>query len=296
RPKVAIFIKYEFWYNFLKELALEHIPVYFVAVRFRPKQYFFRFYGSWFVGHLKTVSGFFVQNEISKQCLYKVGINQVWVSGDTRFDRVLKIKESKEDFPWIASFAQQKRLIIAGSSWPNDEKLLKLYLEKQGLGCRLILVPHEIHLSRLDAVLKEFQSLGAVLYSSVKKGEIDASHFERVKVLIIDEVGILSKIYRYADIAYIGGGFGKGIHNVLEAAVYGIPVLFGPNYGKFGEALDLISCGGAFSVANEEELEYRLNSLKDPSLWKISSAKAEEYVSSHDGAVEIVLKQMSSEL
>ncbi|MCL1942892.1 MAG: 3-deoxy-D-manno-octulosonic acid transferase [Candidatus Azobacteroides sp.] len=285
RPEKAVFIKYEFWLNYLTELHHRQIPVYIISARFRPGQIFFRSYGGMFRKALACFEKIFVQDQSSKDLLAGIHVtDQVIISGDTRFDRVLAISRQTKTLPIAEKFGQNASFVLtAGSSWPKDEEIVLAYFNRHP-EIKLIIAPHEIHEERLSSI--ERMSKRPVLrYSSATEQNIT-----NADCLIIDCFGILSSVYRYGNAAYIGGGFGVGIHNILEAAVYGIPVLFGPNYKKFKEAGDLIEAGGGFSVKNYDEFDNRLSSfIQNKEYLQITGRKSGDYVNSQVGATEIIL-------
>lgn len=279
KPQKAIFIKYEFWPNFLMYCKKHRIPTYVVSANFRPDQLFFKWYGVKYANILKSFEYLFVQDAESKKLLNKIGVHKVEIAGDTRFDRVLEIASQKKDLPLVASFKAASKLIVAGSSWPKDEDLLLQYI-KENPQYKLLLAPHEIgedHLAEIEAKAE----ISTVRYSKASMDDIANS-----SCLIIDNIGMLSSVYQYADVAYIGGGFGVGIHNILEAAVYGIPVVFGPNYEKFREARELINQGGAFSITEYWQLQSTLDWLL---LGSDAGEKARKYVETNTGATEQIV-------
>lgn len=287
--KTAIFIKYEFWLNYLTELHVRKIPTYIVSARFRPEQVFFRSYGGMFRKVLPYFDKLFVQDQASKDLLNTIHVSDnVIVSGDTRFDRVLTVKSQAKELPIIEKFASDTDFVfIAGSSWPKDESIFVPYFDRSP-NMKLIIAPHEIHEEHIVSIERSLKR------PSLRYSLADESNVKDADCLIIDSFGILSSLYRYGDMAYIGGGFGVGIHNILEAAVYGIPVIFGPNYKKFKEASDIIAMGGGFSVKDQSEFDNRMNSLlNDPEYLKSAGKKAGNYVSDNSGATEIILKNMN---
>ena len=286
KPSKAIFIKYEFWPNFLFALQKESIPAFIVSAIFRSNQLFFKWYGRWYLKLLKTFNHIFVQNKYSADLLKENNITQVSVTGDTRFDRVAAQAEAVKRFPLIEQFIDNKPVIIAGSTWAKDEALLSCYLKAHS-EIKMIIVPHEVHKAHLYDLFKMLQG-NYVRYSEATETDINTSN-----CLVIDTVGILSSVYQYADIAYIGGGFGVGIHNILEAAVYDVPVVFGPNYQKFHEACEIIEAGGGFSISNYNELSERLNTLL-PEHEKAGKI-AGNYVRENTGATAEILKYISNE-
>ncbi len=288
QPERAIFIKYEFWPAYLRELKKRNIPTYSVASIFRPSQLFFKPWGGWYRKLLHCFTHLCVQDEASKTLLAKYKINNVTVVGDPRFDRVAAIAQTSKELPLIERFAQSaEQIIVAGSTWQEDEVLLAKYLEHNPTA-KLVLVPHEIHATHLHSIFQLFK--GRYLQYSVlaKHPEIEMPIFTDQRVLVVDTMGMLSSIYRYANVAYIGGGFGVGIHNTLEAAVYGIPVVFGANYKRFREACGLIEAGGGFSVKNQREL----NTTFDHCLADAQTigAKADTYVRSELGVTDKLIK------
>lgn len=282
----ALFIKYEFWANYLTELNRRNIPVYSVAAIFRSNQFFFKSYGQWYRRLLQNFNKIFVQDNASAALLKQIGVSQVIVAGDTRFDRVAKVASAAKSFPLIEKFINNSSLVIvAGSSWPADEELLSRYLIDYPQ-THLIVVPHEIHESHLAGIAKKFP--GSVRYTQLTEQQT-----VQCNCLIIDTIGMLSSVYRYAAIAYIGGGFGVGIHNTLEAAVWSVPVVFGPSHTKFREACELIETGGAISVGNYADLSAAFNTLKaDPEAGK----KAGNYVQQNTGATSLIIEQLTNDL
>ncbi len=273
----AYFTKYEIWPNYLKELNKRAIPTILFSSVFREKQIYFRSYGAWFKKALHHFKAIHVQNHESLKLLQSIGISAT-VTGDTRFDRVWEIAKNTDAVAYIADFKGKQQLIVAGSTWPMDEEHLLTVLKIQN--CKLIIAPHEIDEKHLSSIERLFPN--AVRYSMISE-----ESFEDSNVLIIDQIGLLSKIYQYADIAYIGGGFGVGIHNTLEAAAYGCPIIFGPNYQKFEEAKALINLGAAYSYSNSEQLQQQL--LK----WLVNAQgekkAARDYVENNLGAAQKIL-------
>ena len=288
RPKMAFFIKYEFWKNYLDELHRLKIPVYSISSVFRKNQVFFKWYGGMYRNVLHNFTHLFVQNETSKRFLAKIDVHNTTVVGDTRFDRVLAIKEEATSLPVIEQFRQSaKYCLIAGSSWGADEDLFIDYFNRHP-EMKLIIAPHEINDIHLTEIIDKLKR-PSMCYSRIKPTQIT-----QVDCLIIDSFGLLSSIYRYGDVAYIGGGFGEGIHNLLEAAVYGIPVIFGPNHRKFIEADELIESGGGHCINNQEELNTLLDRfLTTPAALQSSGKAAANYVTHHSGATEKILQALS---
>lgn len=286
QPCMAFFIKYEFWKNYLNELHKRNIPVYSVSSIFRKEQIFFKWYGGAYRKVLSNFDQLFVQNETSKRFLSKIGIEKVTVVGDTRFDRVLEIRQEAKNLPLVEAFKGDSLTIVAGSSWAPDEYLFIEYFNNHP-EMKLIIAPHVIDENHLVEIISKLKR-PYVRYSKATEQNI-----KKADCLIIDGYGLLSSIYRYGEIAYIGGGFGVGIHNVLEAAVYGIPVIFGPKYQKFMEARQLIEGKGAFSIKDSEELSQLLDKMiSDKEFLKESGSNAGNYVTKNLGASELILSQI----
>lgn len=291
-PTCAIFVKYEFWYHYFKELRKNNIQLYMISVIFRPSQIFFKWYGIFYRNILMNVNHFFVQDKNSSELLANIGFTNVTVAGDTRFDRVYSISKEKKKIEIIEKFMQLKQLFVAGSTWPEDEEILlsvvNFLISKK---YKIIIAPHEVSENRIEEIIKIFSK-------QFNKSEIQRyskiTDPDSANVLIIDNIGMLSSVYSYGNIAWIGGGFGKGIHNILEASAFGLPVLFGPNYKKFREAVELIKAGGAFSVNNPEELIEIVSSLIIDKQKLMNSAKiSENYVNSQLGATNKIIESLS---
>jgi 3-deoxy-D-manno-octulosonic-acid transferase len=286
KPKMAIFIKYEFWANYLYRLRKYNIPTFVVSAIFRKDQAFFRWYGTWYRSLLRNFDVIFVQDEKSADLLNKHGIENVIISGDTRFDRVAEIAEQAKEMPIIDSFTQNKQVLIAGSSWPKDEDLIIEYFNKTK-GLKLIIAPHVISKEHIFNICSKLEK------PFVRFSEADEKNVKDVDCLIIDAIGFLSSIYRYGDIAYIGGGFGVGIHNILEAAVYGMPVIFGPNYHRFREARQLVMQKGAFPITDYDSLKKQLDKFVcNENAIKKSGENARNYVKNNRGATNIILNRI----
>lgn len=285
-PKNVIFVKYEFWGNILSELKRLNIPTYLISAIFRPSQPFFKFYGAQFRKMLGCFKHIFLQDENSKQLLQSIGIDNTSVVGDTRFDRVTDIMHSNISLPTLSKWASDApTTIIAGSSWPADENHYIPWI-KNNPDVRLILAPHEFNAQRLADLLKEFQGRAALWSQLQHQPQIP----DDIRVVIIDSFGILSSLYRLGNIAIIGGGFGTGIHNINEAAVYGLPVIFGPNHKKFLEAQHLIECGGAFTYRTTDEITAILDNLtQNPVKLQAASKAASTYISENIGATPKIL-------
>jgi 3-deoxy-D-manno-octulosonic-acid transferase len=291
KPRMVLFIKYEFWYHHLAELKKRGIPTFLISANFRESQIFFKWYGSWYRQMLHTYKTIFVQSELSKKLLAKISFSNVLVAGDTRFDRVKAIMEQSKEIPLAELFSKNHSVIVAGSTWQKDEDLLFCFIKNTQADVKLIIAPHEINKKQLAKLKNEWNGQ-LILFS-----EATADNIHTAKILVIDNVGMLSSLYRYGILAYVGGGFGKGIHNVLEAATYGMPILFGPNYNKFQEAIQLVDLNAAFPVANSLELDSVLSRfLNNEKLLKQTSAIAAEYVRSKTGATDYVLSILKNEL
>ena len=252
-PEMAFFIKYEYWPNYLNELKKQQIKTYLISGILRENQAFFKWYGGFYRNALKTFDYFFVQNESSKNLLQSIGFNNVKVSGDTRFDRVVSILERDNSLDFIEQFKDNKTTIVIGSSWPKDESLLVNYINQSSDDVKFIIAPHNIKQEQIQE-LKNAITKKIVLFSE----NVETRHalsLQEYSVFIIDTIGILTKIYSYADIAYVGGGFGNpGVHNILEPATFGVPVVIGPNYSHFAEATALVNMEGCISIQNQIQL------------------------------------------
>ena len=294
RPVKAFFIKYEFWYNYLHILKHRNVPVYSVSSIFRPDQVFFKWYGRQYGRVLNCFTHFFVQNEISKELLAKIGIDCVTIVGDTRFDRVLQIKEAAKQLPIVKAFKQDAKVFVAGSSWQPDEEIFIKYFNEHR-DWKLIIAPHVIGEDHLRQIEKLLEGRKVLRYTEAAKSASDTSLTSHLSpltsydVFIIDCFGLLSSIYRYGDVAYVGGGFGVGIHNLLEAAVWSIPVFFGPNNQKFQEAQGLKQNGG-LEITDYESFASQMDRLaKDADYLKAQGKLAGRFVEGLSGATEKVL-------
>lgn len=288
KPEISIFIKYEFWFNYLHQLAQNKVPVYYISSIFREDQHFFKSYGSWFRKQLLNVTGFFVQDKHSQDLLNSIGLNNVRISGDTRFDRVSGIAKNNKKDGGIEKFVGKNKVILAGSTWPPDEKLLLSYFQSTNKNLKLIIAPHEIHTERIDSILELFAP-----YKPIKYSQLAQSNSSDSQVCVIDGMGFLSNLYQYCDLALIGGGFGKGIHNILEAVTFGKPVVFGPNYNKFAEARNLIKAGGAFPI-NEDSIKKTIDGLiQNDQAYKKASQTCLFFIRENTGATQIILDNIS---
>jgi len=287
KPRMVFFIKYEFWFNYINELNKNKIPLFIVSAIFRKSQYFFKPGAGWIRKQLQKVTYFFVQNQVSLDLLLKAHVFHAEISGDTRFDRVVKLANESVSIPEIESFASGKKLFIAGSTWPADEEIIREWITNSKADLKLIIAPHLVEKERIDQLLRVFEEFNPVLFSKAKSNKAASS-----KVLIVDSIGKLAYIYRYGKYAYIGGGFGIGIHNTLEAATYGLPVIFGPTYKRFKEAEDLVELGCAFPVGNGLQLTEVVDSLhSDQEKYALVSSTAKKYVREHAGATQNIIEK-----
>ena len=273
----AFFIKYEFWFNYMTALHEQGIPLYYISLILKPKQYFFRWYGGWFRKQLRHVTHFFVQDDTTLELLQGIGFDNATRCGDTRFDRVAAIARQARSFPEIEAFVQGRKCIIAGSTWPPDEKLLIHYLERLPEDYCMIIAPHDVSEKHIRQICDGLTS-------------IDPN-----KVYVIDRVGILSQLYQYARFVYIGGGFGVNIHNIQEPVTFGCPVVFGPKYKSFKEAVDLVALGGAFPVESQGALDNIFDRLiRDEAFCQEASRICKDYLASQLGATDAIMHQITS--
>ena len=296
RPVMAFFIKYEFWYNYLHILKYRKVPTYSVSSIFRPEQVFFKWYAKKYARVLRCITHFFVQNEQSRELLEKIGITEVTISGDTRFDRVLQIKEQSKRLPLVEAFKNKKQTVeeaykqeykvfVAGSSWPPDEDIFIRFFNEHP-EWKLIIAPHVIGDDHLQQIMSKLNR------KTVRYTEATPETAAEAQCMIIDCFGLLSSIYHYGEVAYVGGGFGVGIHNVLEAAVWNVPVFFGPNNKRFQEAQQLLASGGAVEITDYNSFDSAMTLFMNDEKWlKECGSKAGEYVKSKAGATDIVLKE-----
>ena len=286
-PEIAFFIKYEFWLNYLKELEKSKTPTYLISGIFRDNQTFFKWYGGFYRKALKAFTYFFVQNEKSKEKIEAIGFQNVIISGDTRFDRVAAILERDNHVDFIEKFKNNVPTIVIGSSWPKDEALLAEYINQTSENVKFIIAPHNIKEDQISN-LKTQITKSTVLFSE----KDHAGDLSSYNVFIIDTIGLLTKIYSYGTIAYVGGGFGNpGIHNVLEPATFGIPILIGPNYSNFAEAVSLVELGGCISISNEKELKnYFDRLLTDKKYFDENSKICKTFIQNNEGATDCIMK------
>ena len=287
QPHSAIFIKYEFWYNYLIELNKKNIPVAFVSLIIRENHYLTKWYSTWFRRQLEKTNVFLTQDEDTKLLLESWNFKNVIKSGDTRFDRVSDQKKNISELPLIKNFKANRKLIVCGSTWQKDIEFIEQYLNnsKQDFSkWAWVIAPHNINANEIQDVTRRFDKFNCGLYSEGKTNNLN--------LLIIDNIGMLSSIYSYGEIAIIGGGFGSGIHNILEPAVFGLPTLFGPKYQKFKEALELIKLGGAITYSSHNEFSKAFDLLLDDSERQLKSTICSNYVSRNIGACEIALNSI----
>ena len=284
RPSVAFFIKYEFWYNYLHILRHRNVPAYSVSSIFRPNQIFFKWYGWQYRHVLNCFTHFYVQNEESKRLLHTVGIDNVDITGDTRFDRVMQIASKSKTIAAVETFKDNKPLFVAGSSWLPDEKIFIPYLGKRP-DWKVVIAPHVIDEEHITQIMQLLEGRKVLRYSKLEG--VDEQTLRNADVLIIDCFGLLSSIYKYGDVAYVGGGFVVSIHNLPEAAVWNIPVIFGPNNQKFKEAQELKACGGGIEICCENSFKEVMDRFIDnPDELKKAADAAGEYVRTQSGATE----------
>jgi 3-deoxy-D-manno-octulosonic-acid transferase len=294
KPSVVFFVKYEFWLNALMELRKNNIPHFLVSAIFRKDQIFFKSHGTIFRDALKGYTRIFTQEQNSVELLKSIGILNAEVAGDSRYDRVIEIAQGAKEIPVAKSFSgENKKTIVAGSTWPADEVLffpaMKKVIES---GWKLIIAPHELGEAHLLSIEKGLTGIGIAANEIIRFSKADEKSVANKKVLIIDNIGMLSSLYRYGKIAYIGGGFGKSIHNILEAAVYGMPVIFGPKHEKFYEAKSLLEAGGAFAVNDENELREVLEEISsDEKKLEMLSKISFDFVQRNKGATKIILSR-----
>jgi 3-deoxy-D-manno-octulosonic-acid transferase len=288
KPLKVFFTKYEYWHHYFFWMKHEKIPLYMVSAIFRFNDRFFKWYGGFFRSMLKCVTHFFVQEQVSKKLLSEIGYTNVTVTGDTRFDRVVEGANNPKEIPVAKKFSAQRAVLVAGSSWAEDEKILAGIYNNCGGRLKMIIAPHEISETRLKEAAGIFSGMKTEFFSE----STDVS-VAKADVLIIDNIGMLSSLYRYGSMAYIGGGFGKGIHNTLEAAVFGIPVFFGPHYEKFNEAKELISYGGGYSFSEAKDFSAQINLfLEDENARSLHGKAAGDYVRSGAGATDKILRTL----
>jgi 3-deoxy-D-manno-octulosonic-acid transferase len=283
-PKLVIFIKYEIWPNYLSVLNEKNIPTLLVSAIFNEKQLFFKSYGGFMRKSLTAFTHIFVQDVASKKLLNSIHLKNVSISGDTRFDRVLKIVEQDNQLDFMEKFKRNQLCFVAGSTWPEDEAILTSYINTTSENIKFVFAPHTIKKEAIEK-LKASVNKNVILYS-----EIDPKDISQFDVLIIDTIGLLTKVYSYADIAYVGGGFVTGLHNTLEPAVFGIPVLIGPEYKGFKEAEDLVAKKGVISIANLEDFRVQIAQLLNSETYYNETKNINsKYIADHKGATAIIM-------
>ena len=294
--KAAFFVKYDFWFNYMEVLKNNNIPLYYISALLHKDHYFFKPYSFWFRKQLKNVTHYFVQNDETAHLLNSININDVTITGDTRFDRVFEIARQSQSFPEIEEFINGRQCIIAGSSWQPDEKLLIPFSKEMPDNYCLIIAPHDISDSHIKQITSQLDDY--VLYSQLTtvNGQ-QKFEYKKCKILVIDTIGILKKIYKYARFAYVGGGFMSSIHNTQEALVFGCPVVIGPKYHKFVEAVDLVEAGGMFSVNNKKEFDEIFEQLiNDEDFYNKASGICQDYIQLSIGATDKIVKHLESKL
>lgn len=291
QPKIALFVKYEFWLNYLSALKKKKIPFFLVSGIFRPDQHFFKWYGKNFRESLHAYSHLFLQNQESLQLLQQQGIKNCSVAGDTRFDRVYELSQHPQHTAAFSVYAENSFVLVAGSTWPEDEKrLLPAFekLKKEHAQLKLIIAPHQVDEKSVAGLISTIQNIAADL-KAVRFTE-NKNDFGDADIVIVDTIGMLSSLYQYGQLAYIGGGFGSGIHNILEPMAFGLPVIFGPDHKKFNEALEAIADGTGFSFTEKEQPGVLLAKfLNDKKYLETASAKAKSYIRSHAGSTQKIM-------
>ncbi|MES2731899.1 MAG: glycosyltransferase N-terminal domain-containing protein [Bacteroidota bacterium] len=285
KPTIAFFVKYEFWYHYLQALHKQQISIISFSSIFRPSQLFFKPYGGFYRNLLHYFDHLFVQNEISSQLLANIGLTRVSVAGDTRFDRVRQVCEAKKAIPLAERFKNNRKLLVIGSGWPADMEVLLPFLNRFDGELKVIIAPHEIHENELQALQQSLKK------KSVRYSQANETTVAEADVLIIDNIGMLSSLYQYGEFAYIGGAFGKGLHNILEAATFGMPLFFGPNHQRFQEAIDLIGVGAAFSIQQTGDFENAFTTLYfNEKETRVKAEITQQYVVEHTGATLKVME------
>ncbi|GAB2696032.1 glycosyltransferase N-terminal domain-containing protein [Mucilaginibacter koreensis] len=286
RPCLAVFTKYEYWYHFFNELHQRQIPLYLISGIFRPEQIFFKWYGGLHRQMLKYINQLFVQDKASEQLLHNIGIQHVQISGDTRFDRVWANALHPKALPLIEEFKKHSPLFIGGSTWLPDEELIAPLVTRYPTW-KFIFAPHEINESKIQQLVSMLPAQQTIRFSMVESARGSIADY---RILIIDNIGMLSALYQYADIAHIGGGFGVGIHNTLEAAAFGLPVIFGPNYQRFREARELIEQHAGFGISNAEEFDKVSEQLINDTDKRLQAGNnARQYVKANTGATAMII-------
>ncbi len=288
QPVLAIFVKYELWPNYLQTLKARNIPALLISALFNENQVYFKWYGSFMRNALANFTHIFVQNTASKELLQKINLENVSLSGDTRFDRVAKIAKRDNSLGFIEQFKRDSFCLVVGSSWPEDEHIITTYINANTLPIKFVIAPHTIKPKHVDGIANSLKK------PVVKYSDLNNSNLENKEVLIIDTIGLLTKIYSYADLAYVGGGFATGLHNTLEPAVFGIPVIIGPNFEGFAEAERLVALGGILSIKTAAAFETASNQFfMNKEFRKKTGAINSDYIQKNKGATYEVMKKVS---
>lgn len=283
KPVIAIFVKYEFWFNYFRELKKNGTPLFLISASFRPGQRFFRWYGSWFRKRLHLIDKIFVQEKSSLELLHKAGYRNTILSGDTRFDRVMDTAEKAEDIETVKDFTAGRKVLIAGSTWPKDEELIISWIKNAPEEIKIIIAPHQTDHGHVQQIVNKIDE-PVVLFR-----DIDAGNKQPARIMVVNTIGILSRIYKYAHIAYVGGAFGIGLHNILEPAAFGIPVVFGPDHSKFWEAGSLAEAGGGFSISGQDGFNAILDELfENPEKYNQACKATRKFMAANRGATDII--------
>ncbi len=292
KPVAALFIKYEFWYNFLKALKDQQIPIWLISGIFRPQHHFFKPWGYWFRNQLGCFDHFFLQNQLSAELLGKIGFTNYTVGGDTRFDRVVQVAAQAKVIESAEKFKNGQFTLVAGSTWPADEDILAQYINGAEQIQKFIIAPHEIDQEHVQQIVKKIAKK-TILYSEITP----QTHLASAQVLIIDNIGMLSSLYRYGEVVLVGGGFGKGIHNILEPAVFGVPVIIGPNYSKFREAVDLVEMGTVFPMQNYKDFQILMYDFRqNPGRLQHISTLQRQYIQRMSGSTTLIVDSLLNRL
>ncbi len=287
QPDIVIFVKYEFWHHYLQAIKKSTAPAFLISASFRPQQMFFKPYGLFFQKMLRCFDHIFVQEKKDQLLLQKIGIQKVSVAGDTRVDRVLQIAKAAKSFPLIEQFAADAPVLILGSSWPAEEEILAQYLQQNPTtDWKFIIAPHEIGAAHLSAIEKK------IAWPILRYSQANTKAIGEAKILLIDNIGMLSALYKYGKMAFIGGGFGAGIHNTLEPIAFGLPVLFGPRYEKFMEAKNLVKTAGAFSVQNHREFTAIFTQLQTATAYQKARKNIAVFLTDNKGATERIMSKL----
>lgn len=288
-PELAIFVKYEIWPNYLSELKKRNVPTFLVSAIFSKRQVYFKPFGGFMRKSLRTFAHFFVQDSNSRELLESIGFSNVTVSGDTRFDRVSKILKQDNRLDFMEHFKNGKFCLVAGSTWPEDEEILIQYINRSTDGqTKFVFAPHEIKPAHVQKIEEGLQR------KTMRFSQMEGKDLADFDVLIVDTIGLLTKVYSYADVAYVGGGFATGLHNTLEPSVYGIPVIIGPDYTKFKEAEDLVEKGGVIPISDQRGFDTLMDTfLTDPIFLKKKGSINSEYINANVGATDLILEHLS---